>query len=465
MRTGVRSGRRRWRRRETALVGAGALVVALGLGGVSYVGRDRVLEQDLYLDTMAVSVSVDASGTVHQELRPVPATTGDDALLPGSRVLRPAADASAAEVTAADAEATAQRDWLAAGTVPGAGTADEDMARDALLDLHVMTADDGAVLAAGSGPWQYAWPRDGAFAAVAFARTGHLDDARRVLAFFQRAQERTGDLEARYLPDGSGSPDGRARQLDGNGWLLWALGEVVDAAPVAQQAGLLDDFASLRHRSEDAARAALQTTGRYAGLPRVSPDYWEKKETKPTLGTAAALLAGLRAAERLEDHAGDTGRSARAGSSAATLAAAIDREFGPDYGRYPGSDRRDAAVAFLLPPFAATADPAVVSALGAAADQMARPAGGLAPGADWHDDGVSWTPETAAVALGAASAGDDDLARRLVDFLATHRTAAGSMSEKVLFDGRPAGTAPLVWSEATTLLVLDALDDEDQLDG
>src|SRR3712207_8928684 len=58
------------------------------------------------------------------------------------------------------------------------------------------------------------------FAAVAFARTGHLDDADATLAFLGRVQPASGVFQARYLPDGSGVPDGRGTQLDGVGWAL-----------------------------------------------------------------------------------------------------------------------------------------------------------------------------------------------------------------------------------------------------
>jgi GH15 family glucan-1,4-alpha-glucosidase len=437
--------RRGWGRRETALVVSAAMVLGLGVGGNWYLGRDRLVDKPLYLETMALDA--------HGGLARVDPGSGAE-LEPGTHVLQPASGAPAADVHAADGLATAQRDWLLAGSVPGAGTSYEDMARQALLDLHTMTLANGAVLAAGSGPWQYAWPRDGAFAAAAYAATGHLDDARRVLGFFQGVQAPDGQLEARYLPDGSGPPDDRTPQLDGLGWMLWALGRTVDATPATQRASTIAGLRDLLDRSASAAEATLAKNG----LPPASPDYWEKREKKLTLGTAAPLLAGLRSAAALYTELGDASEATAASTSADRLAAAITREFGPDYGRYARSDQRDAAVAFLLPPFAPTADPGVTAALEASVGQMQRPAGGLAPGAAWPHDGVSWTPETAVVALGAAGAGDTALAHRLLDWLDSHRTATGSIPEKVLFDGRPAGTAPLVWSAATVLLTITALD-------
>ena len=76
--------------------------------------------------------------------------------------------------------------WLSLGSVPGKGTRWEDMVRAALLDLHQLSRPGGAVAAGAGGPWNYAWPRDTAFVAVALARTGHHAEALQALTFLQR---------------------------------------------------------------------------------------------------------------------------------------------------------------------------------------------------------------------------------------------------------------------------------------
>jgi GH15 family glucan-1,4-alpha-glucosidase len=79
---------------------------------------------------------------------------------------------------------------------------------------------------------------------------------------------------------------------------------------------------------------------------------------------------------------------------------------------------------------------------------MLRPAGGVAPGATWKDDGVSWTPQTALYALTAATLGDAAAAERWLTWLDAHRTPSGALPEKVLADGTPAAVAPLAWIRA-----------------
>ena len=417
------------------------LALLLTAGGVVLA---RVAPQDADVPLYATTVAVGPGGVVDE----VPVGAGST--VPGTRVL--AGPGSAAAV--ADEEA-----WLAAGTVPtvaGLGP-DSDLVRGALLDLHVLTRTYGVPVAGWTGPWRYVWPRDAAFAAVALARTGHLDDARRVLDFLGRVQPASGVFQARYLPDGSGVPDDRGAQLDGVGWALWATAGVADALPPAQRAAFVAEHRTLVARSTAAALAAIAGP---TGLPPASSDYWEVPERRTTLATAAVLRAGLEAAVRLETAAGDDAAASRAAAGEARLASAIARDFAP--GGYPRrlggrAGSVDLGVAFLLPPFAATVDPVARARFATAGAALARPAGGLAPGGSWKRDGVSWTPTTATWALVAASSGDRDQAVARLGWLQAHRTADGSLPEKVLADGRPAAVAPLAWTAAAVVLTADAL--------
>ena len=370
--------------------------------------------------------------------------------MPGTRVL--SGPGSAAAVAAEQA-------WLDAGTVPtvpelGAGS---DLVRGALLDLHVLTRTYGVPVAGWTGPWRYVWPRDAAFAAVAFARTGHAADADRVLDFLGRVQPGSGVFQARYLPDGSGVPDDRGTQLDGSGWALWATAGVADALPPTGRAAFVARHRQLVDRSTAAALAAIDRPG---GLPPASPDYWEVRERRTTLATAAVLLAGLEAAVRLETAAGDLPAADRASAGATRLRTAVALDFAPrGFPRRLGGSAGsvDLGVAFLLPPFAETVDPAAYARFRTAPAVMARPAGGLAPGGSWKRDGVSWTPTTATWALVAAGSGDRDQAVARLAWLQDHRTADGSLPEKVLADGRPAAVAPLAWTAAAVVLAADEL--------
>ena len=330
------------------------------------------------------------------------------------------------------------------------------MAQDALLDLHTLSSPYGVPVAGWAPTWRYFWPRDAAFAASAFARTGHLDDARRILEFLQRSSPPSGQLQARYRPDGSGPPDHRGIQLDGSGWVIWALDQVASELPSPEaRQELITEFRPLLDRSVDAIFRSVRdgTT-----LPPPSPDYWETPERRVTLATCSVLLTGLRSAERLYGAVGVSRPSLQ--SVADRFEQTILATFGPDgFPRHPGGTARsvDLGVAFLLQPFAGTTDPTAVQSWRRSQAFMRRPAGGLAPGGSWRRDGISWTPTVASYAMVEACIGPREAAVERLRWLDAHRTAAGSLPEKVLANGSPASVAPVTWTAAAVVITFDLL--------
>jgi GH15 family glucan-1,4-alpha-glucosidase len=379
----------------------------------------------------------------------VPPGGAQVSFFPGTRVLRSSSPQ-------ASALATEQRQWLAAGTIPGGDGADRELAETALLDIHTLLLPSGALLAGWPERWRYVWPRDAAFAAVALVETGHDADALRILEFLQRLEPASGVFQARYLLDASGVPDRRGEQSDGTGWVLWAAQQLINHLP---ERGRVAALVRLRPLISTSTAAAMRLTEGEGGLPPVSEDYWEIRDRRLSLGTVAPLAVGLRAAADLQQQLRDPELAGRVQRRADELAATIRTRFGTaGYPRYLGDDVPDASLAFLLPPFTSVAEPAVVAAWRDAAERMRRPAAGLAPGAGWKNDGISWTPQTALFAWTAASIGDRSSAQQRLNWLSAHRTRYGALPEKVLSDGRPAGPAPLTWTDALTLLTMVTLD-------
>jgi len=379
-------------------------------------------------------------------------------LAPG-RLVPPTAVQSAC---AAVAE-RASRDWLRSGLVPGATPVQRSMAARALLDLRLAVQPDGAVLAGWRPGWAYAWPRDSSWVAAALAQTGHQALAYQVLLFLQRTQGTDGTWAARYWPDGSGPVrDGRPYELDADGWVPWAVWSWAQAwgtqplGPGSQGRRELGRLWPMVARAADAAARSLTRDG----LPEPAMDYWEDS-VEVTLGTAAPLLAGLRAAADLGAELGGPvadGDARRWSADASRLATAITAAFGADgYQRTPEAGSGvDAAITFLGPPFARPgADVRNVAA--AAQRDLTVANGGLHPGAAWPGTpGVAWTPETAFFALFDAATGQHRQATALLDWLAAHRTKLGSLPEQVNSAGQPASTAPLSLTDAVTLLALVA---------
>ena len=304
----------------------------------------------------------------------------------------------------------------------------------------------GAVVAAPMSIWRYVWPRDAAFAAAALSAVNLADEALGVLGNLASWQRADGGFEARYTSSGR-VPDNRPAQADGAGWFLWASGRLLaDGVPAAD---LRDRLGAPLAR---AASRLLGITDTPSRLPAASPDYWEVAETVLTLGTAAPVLLGLEAATALARAGLDLGGPAQALAERVTaVRSAMERNFAPAWGRHLRRDDVDAAIALVLPPFTRPLTGARTVRQTAAA-RMRRPAGGLAPGSSWRDDGVSWTPETALMAWSALSLGMEEEGVRLLSWLEAHRTAVGALPEKVLADGAPAGPAPLAWTCALILL-------------
>jgi glucoamylase len=386
----------------------------------------------------------------------VPARSGAT-FVPGTRVL--AADRSA---VGAPADIAADRAWLAGGTIPGSPEL-QPMNQRALLDLRSLTAGNGAVIAGSTPAWRYVWPRDASFVAAAYAATGHRTDARRVLTYLASIAPADARWQARYLPDGSGrAPDARGVQLDGAGWVLWAVGRYA-AASDGDTSSIAADLEVLWPMVTSSADAITRSLGT-DGLPPASPDYWERRETALTLGTVAPDLAGLQAAAALAASAGRPADAQRWTAAAATLQAGMERTFGTDGWRRTRGGDFDTAVTFTVAPFlapsASTAGvvPRDAALLGRVFRATGNPNGGVRPGVNWHRDGVSWTPETALFALAFAANGESRRAMDLLTWLGNHRTGPGSLPEKVNPDGAPAAVAPLAWTCALVLLASAELD-------
>jgi len=377
---------------------------------------------------------------------PLAAVTGER-FLPDSSVLNGERDNSCTP-DAVNASFT----WLRDGIVPGGSAAQRDLAARALLDLRLSVRADGAVVAGFHPGWQYTWPRDSSFVIAALAATGHSAQAFSALRFLQRMQNPDGTWAARYHPDGSGPvADGRPAELDAVGWVPWAVWAWATARPAPPRAELIGLWPMVT-----AAAGAAMASITSDGLPKASMDYWEDKPIQQTLGTAAPLLAGLRAAAGLAGMRGDTTDKTRWGTAAARLSAAITAKFGATgYLRTPrAGSGADAAVTFLGPPFGQPSA-AVIAAAARARQTLTEPNGGVRPGAAWPGArGVAFTPETAMFALFDAATGQEAAADQVLAWLTAHRTTLGELPEQISPNGKPISVAPLAWTDAVVLLTL-----------
>ena len=421
--------------RRRALLGGVGVLAYSGAAYWSITQRIMRAEVPLYSETVAFA----APGV--RQLVPVGHV---DAVVPGTRVL---AGRPRSTMLVEDEQA-----WLETCSpwVRRAVGGGDDLLHSALLDLRALSVGLPVSVAGWTDRWRYAWPRDVSFVASALARVGHPEHAVAQLAFLQGVQRTDGWFEARYDIATRRAPDDRIAQLDGSGWALWGARQVASAAP-ERAADLL---APLRPLLVRCSRRLLASLDARTALPPASSDYWELVEHTLTLGTAAAVLAGLRSATDVLPLVGEMALADRTRAASGLLGAQVRTRFGADgYPRLLGGSSPDAAVTFLVAPIGPSdVDRDVLGALESAQASMGRPAGGLAPGESWKNDGVSWTPETALFAAAWAATGHRSRAESLLGWLGEHRTDAGSFPEKVLHDGRPAAVAPVSWTAALVVI-------------
>lgn len=421
------------------IVGVTVILVAI-ISGVIYNYRYTHPAISLY----SAGVVLDPSGMRVA----VPPGTPSSILYPGTRVERSGVSQSSVR------DRSFQINWLKAGKIPGGNTKYSGLARSALLDMKLATDRKGAVVAGWASAWHYVWPRDAAFVAVAFARTGHMQEADSILNFLESVSRPQQLYEARYHIDGSPVADGRRTESDETGLVLWALQQ----AASCQRGKSAEVYKRHQVLLSNLTSTLLEMTNTPTALPAPSTDYWELHESRLTLEVAATSLVGLQSASTAYAALGDRVMATRLSSRAGTLRRSIQQYFGPLYPRYAGAGagqgQQDAAIAFLMPPFQEISDYSVLAAWSSAAICMRRPAGGLAPGCTWKQDGVSWTPETTLFAMAAASNGKRADAVRWLDFTRTSVSSLGAIPEKVSRDGTPGSVAPLAWSDACTILAL-----------
>ncbi len=338
--------------------------------------------------------------------------------------------------------------------MPGTTAAQRAAAQRSLLSMRALLKPNGAFAAGWSPPWEYSWPRDGAFAAAAFAATGHDEEAYRILDYDARTQRADGTWEARTKLDGSGPPDARKWQLDGNGWVPWATWQWYQAAPPGgRDEGLRELYPMVRKAADYAARSLGPD-----GLPPASPDYWELDTTTANIGTAAPLLAGLNSSADLAARLGMDEDAERWADAAGRLSAGIAAAFAPlGYERtVDGQHGRDSAVAFMAPPFNA-APPGLGEALDSTYRALLLPNGGVSPGndPDFSWGSYAWTASTSFFALAWSGTGEQAKAGRVLDWVLSKRNGLGELPETVNGAGLPSSVAPLGWTNS--LVVLTAL--------
>lgn len=318
----------------------------------------------------------------------------------------------------------------------------------------------------------FCWFRDGAFIADGLSADGEVDSPNAFFSWCAMIMDRytpqieeiiaraeAGDpapgsqmLPARYTFDGGlGADEWTDFQLDGYGTWIWALDEHVrrhgvDAAPYAD---------------------AVAITVRYllSSWQRSCYDWWEEHAEQVHVSTLGCIVAGLRAAVSLGVL--DADLASKASRGAAEILAFI-LEHGVMDGhlvKWIGSPEVDASLSALIAPLGVIepASDLATATLARIAADLEVDGGVHRFRADTFFGGGQWPLLSCFRGLAHAARGEQDEARRLLDWAAAQTTETLDLPEQVnthLLDPSmeqhwidrwgPVAT-PLLWSHAMVL--------------
>jgi glucoamylase len=387
-----------------------------------------------------------------------------------------------------------------------------DLYKRSLLILRTQIDNGGAIIAANDSDittfardtYSYMWPRDGALVAHALDLAGYQEPPRRFFEFCADVLTPEGYLLHKYTPD-------RALGSSWHPWIGPASGPNDDGSPPLPQLPIQEDETALviwalwkhfqRFRDlEDLrglyGRLVKKAAGFLVGyrdpitkLPGPSYDLWEERRGILTF-TCGSVIGGLHAAAQFATVFGETDLARRYETAAQEIRQGMDDYlWRPELGRFArmirvskaGAIEVDTTIdASMYGAFAFGAyppdDPRIEATMKAIRAELwcKTEVGGVARYANdyYHQIGTDLTTVPGnpwfictmwlaqhAVAR-AKSAADLEPARQILTWVERRKKASGVLAEQVHpYDGTPLSVAPLTWSHATVVtLVQEYLD-------
>lgn len=321
-----------WNAQRDAFYEWGPSGVALGYGSIGASSHHGCSPNNPYSSLLAQADLADNAGTSQND-----AIAGLEASL-GDLAVNATATVGWFSVLAPDAQAAAAidrvRTWIGSRgpqkllddevadwtawqkAAPNGSTALESRAwsqAQAVLRMGQVSATDstdGQILASvAPGQWNIAWVRDMSYATVALARSGHLAEAKRAIAF--QLSAKTGAYQSyvgapyqisvvRYYGNGTEESDTNADgpnvEFDGFGLFLWELEEYVKAS--GDTAFLDAAWPAVKSKVADPLVALQEPTGLIAPDSSIWEVHWNGKQ-KHFAYTTITAAQGLCSASRL----------------------------------------------------------------------------------------------------------------------------------------------------------------------
>ena len=344
-----------------------------------------------------------------------------------------------------------------------------------LLTLRSMCSENGAIIASsdsaiervGGDTYDYVWPRDVAWCAIALDQCGYHEITRRFFNFIFNATTEKGYLLHKYYPTGSFGSTWQPVpfiQIDQTGIVLHALWNFY------QTTGDIEFVAEHWPHSLKIANFLTEWRDEATKLPHPSWDIWEERVATATY-SALAVCAGLDAASQLARLVGLEDYASRFEKGSNEVRQGILQYlYDEKLGRFLRSiDPRDealdssflAASSFGIFPLH---DPRIAKTVNAIEQQLwvTGRIGGIAR---YQGDGYlrtspeiignPWILTTLYLSIVRSDTGDFAKARALIGWATDRAYSTGLLSEQVnAIDGSPVGVLPLAWSHAVYILAV-----------
>jgi len=351
----------------------------------------------------------------------------------------------------------------------------QDVYNRSLLILRSMCSENGAIIASsdseieriGGDTYDYVWPRDASWCAIALDQCGHHGMTRRFFNFIFKVITDKGYLLHKYYPTGLFGSTWHPVpfiQIDQSGIVLHALWNFY------QTSGDIELVASHWPRVLKIATFLANWRDKTSKLPLPSWDLWEERKNTTTY-SAAAVYAGLRAASELATLVGLEDYSSKFDQIANEVKDGILKYlYDPRLGRFlrsinPRDEALDASLLAINDFNVLSAqDSRVMGTIDAIEKELwiKTDIGGITR---YLGDGYlrvspeiignPWILTTLYLAMYRTDMGDLARAKQLIEWAADRASSTRLLSEQVnAFDGSPVGVLPLAWSHAAYVLAV-----------
>ena len=350
-----------------------------------------------------------------------------------------------------------------------------DVYNRSLLILRSMCSENGAIIASsdseidriGGDTYDYVWPRDASWCAIALDLCGYHEITRQFFNFIFNLMTAKGYFLHKYYPTGMFGSTWHPVpfiQIDQTGIVLHALWNFY------QNTKDIEFVTKHWPHIQRIGRFLMQWRDKVTKLPHRSWDIWEEREATTTY-SSAAVYAGLRAAANLARLVGLESHSSQLDCAANEVKEGILMHlYDQEVGRFlrsinPRDDTVDSSLLAINDFGAVPVQDSRFAGTMKAVEEHLWLGGGIGGIARYSGDkylrvapelvGNPWILTTLFLAICYIDANNLAKAKKMIEWATDRASSTGLLPEQVnAFDGSPVGVLPLGWSHAAYVIAV-----------